>query len=71
MFLKKRHHADIMAKLHEERTKFVEEDSDDSGFASDLIIDEEMDTRGQQQEVKAHFTFSLDAKNKPVLEQVR
>ena len=70
MFLKKRHHADIMARLHGERTKFVEEDSDDSGFASDLIIDEEMDTE-EQEEVKAHFTFSLDAKNKPVLEQVR
>jgi len=67
MFLKKRHHADIMARLHEERSKITEDDSDDSGFASDLVIDEEMEI----DQVEAHFTFTLDAKNKPVLKQVQ
>ena len=52
MFLKKRHHADIMARLHSNNnsnntnnSKEMEimEDSDDSGFSSDLVIDEDYD----------------------------
>ena len=52
MFLKKRHHADIMARLHSnnnnsntDNSKQMEviEDSDDSGFGSDLVIDEDYD----------------------------
>jgi len=48
MFLKKRHHAYIMAKLHEkevveEDRRDVMEDDDDSGFGSDLVIDEDME----------------------------
>ena len=52
MFLKKRHHADIMARLHSnnnsnntDNSKEMEimEDSDDSGFSSDLVIDEDYD----------------------------
>ena len=72
MFLKKRHHADIMARLHADAPKMLEDsDDDDSGFASDLIIDEDMDTADDtKEELKAHFTFNFDAKNKPVLEQV-
>ena len=56
MFLKKRHHADIMARLHSNNNNSnsntdnsnskemeVIEDSDDSGFSSDLVIDEYYD----------------------------
>jgi len=54
MFLKKRHHADIMARLHSNNNSNntdnsigkemeVMEDSDDSGFSSDLVIDEDYD----------------------------
>lgn len=54
MFLKKRHHADIMARLHSNNNNTdtdnsnskkmeVIEDSDDSGFSSDLVIDEDYD----------------------------
>ena len=53
MFLKKRHHADIMARLHSNNNNSnntgnskemeIMEDSDDSGFSSDLIIDEDYD----------------------------
>lgn len=54
MFLKKRHHADIMARLHSNNNNSntdnstskemeVIEDSDDSGFSSDLVIDEDYD----------------------------
>ena len=53
MFLKKRHHADIMARLHSNNSNNTDnsiskemeimEDSDDSGFSSDLVIDEDYD----------------------------
>ena len=48
MFLKKRHHADIMARLHSNsdnnsNSKEIMEHYDDSGFSSDLIIDEDFE----------------------------
>jgi len=51
MFLKKRYHADIMARLHSNsdsdnsiKTDLME-DSDDSGFSSDLVIDEDFEEK--------------------------
>jgi len=56
MFLKKRHHADIMARLHN-NNKVMEEDSLDSGFGSDLVIDE-----GYDDDEEHKIEFALNAK---------
>ena len=83
MFLKKRHHADIMARLHSSNNNItsnsdssvkmeIVEDSDDSGFGSDLIIDEDFDegleinsnTESNEQDVhKIEEDGSLKIKN--------
>ena len=58
MFLKKRHHADIMARLHSnnnsnsENSKETMEYSDDSGFSSDLIIDEEFEENPESKKIE-------------------
>ena len=60
MFLKKRHHADIMARLHSnnndnsnsENSKEIMEYSDDSGFSSDLIIDEEFEENLESKKIE-------------------
>ena len=68
MFLKKRHHADIMAKLHNENDAITEED-EDSGLGSELVIDEERGT-SEEQKTETHFEFSFDENNCPKLQQV-
>ena len=68
MFLKKRHHADIMAKLHNENDAITEED-EDSGLGAELVIDEERGT-SEEQKAETHFEFSFDENNCPKLQQV-
>jgi len=58
MFLKKRYHADIMARLHSNsdsdnsiKTDLME-DSDDSGFSSDLVIDEDFEENIQSEKIE-------------------
>ena len=73
MFLKKRHHADIMARLHCSARDSVSpsrcsgDEDDDSGFGSDLVIDEDFDTSEDQ---NMDTNFSLTNKENPVIEQV-
>ena len=73
MFLKKRHHADIMARLHRSNRDSVipsgysGDEDDDSGFGSDLVIDEDFDTSEDQ---NMDTKFSLTKKENPVFEQV-
>ena len=57
MFLKKRHHADIMARLHSNNdnnsnSKEIMEHSDDSGFSSDLIINENFEEEIESNKIK-------------------
>ena len=74
MFLKKRHHADIMARLHSNARDSVipsgcsGDEDDDSGFGSDLVIDEDYDTTSEDQDME--LKFSLTDKENPVIEQV-
>ena len=68
MFLKKRHHADIMAKLHNENDAITEED-EDSGLGAELVIDEERGS-SEEQKTETHFEFSFDENNCPKLQQV-
>ena len=55
MFLKKRYHADIMARLHSNSDNIIKtdlmEDSDDSGFSSDLVIDEDFEENIQSEKI--------------------
>ena len=62
MFLKKREHARIMARLkaHEEEEEEEEE--------RELMIAEGGNPCGD--EAQAHFTLKFDEKNKPFLEEV-
>lgn len=75
MFLKKRHHADIMARLHSNARDSVipsgcsGDEDDDSGFGSDLVIDEDYDTTSEDQDME--LKFSLTDKENPVIEQVQ
>lgn len=74
MFLKKRHHADIMARLHRsDRDSVIPsgysgDEDDDSGFGSDLVIDEDFDTSEDQ---NMDTKFFLTNKENPVMEQVQ
>ena len=67
MFLKKRHHADIMAKLHNNNDAITEED-EDSGLGGELVIDEERGS-SEEQKTETHFEFSFDENNCPKLQQ--
>jgi len=71
MFLKKRHHAYIMAKLHEKKVEREEEirresmdDDDDSGFGSDLVIDEEMEDRTETEFDEIEESVERESKTK-------
>ena len=68
MFLKKRHHADIMAKLHNNNDAITEED-EDSGLGGELVIDEERGS-SEEQKTETHFEFSFVENNCPKLQQV-
>jgi len=76
MFLKKRHHADIMARLHSnnngnsncDNSKEIMEYSDDSGFSSDLIIDEEFEEKIEPEEPEVDEDKSLKTEN--IIERV-
>ena len=64
MFLKKREHARIMARLraHEE-----EEEEEEEG---ELMIAEVEAVSVGEVEAQAHFTIKFDEKNEPFLEEV-
>lgn len=68
MFLKKRHHADIMAKLHNNNDAITEKD-EDSGLGAELVIDEELGS-SEEQKAETHFEFSFDENNCPKLQKV-
>ena len=61
MFLKKREHARIMARLRAHQ----EEDEEEEG---ELMIAELEEPSGG--EAQAHFTIKFDERNKPFLEEV-
>ena len=83
MFMKKRHHAQVMAKLHGQEVTLEQLDSD-SGYTSDRdsdcereLVIAELDEENPKpvasrtnEEVKAHFRFSFGTENELVMEEV-
>ena len=83
MFMKKRHHAQVMAKVHGQDVT-LEQFESDSGYSSDrdsegereLVIaefDEEETkpvTSSGTEAVQAHFRFSFGTENELVMEEV-
>ena len=63
MFLKKREHARIMARLRAHQ----EEDEEEEREGELMIADVEEPSVGEAQ---AHFTIKFDERNKPFLEEV-
>ena len=64
MFLKKREHARIMARL---RAHQEEEEEDGEG---ELMIAEVEDPSCGEAQAEAHFTIKFDERNQPFLEEV-
>ena len=65
MFLKKREHARIMARL-----RAHEEEEEEEGEEGELMIAEVEAVSVGEVEAQAHFTIKFDEKNEPFLEEV-